>query len=234
MKTIMEYFDQLDINFESDSSSDSSPSLSSDSEVEQYATHRSKQPKSKTSQQKQPVKNAKAKEHTQRMKPSTDAPRVLSPVLKYKSSSNLKLDGGEEQSSESSSSNATVGKIDSYNEVAKLYPVYTQPWIHKTEYAAVIEKVAKYILSLTDVSRFFNSDDGPNLTGMTNPSELALTLLENHKIDCILIRGIEEVTYSVLQVNPQWSEELKARFKHQHEVHKENLRLLDLAAKDSK
>lgn len=89
-------------------------------------------------------------------------------------------------------------------------PHITRKNISIYEYAGLLTKLAKYLAGIPDINNYV---DEPYINSIINPTELAFTLLENHKFDAILDRGYEKVSYSQLTVNENWKDMLREYFK---------------------
>lgn len=108
-------------------------------------------------------------------------------------------------------------EIDKINSTEKYYPKYTSNLLQRYELCHVITQLAKYIESLTDLSKYMDTDDTKDLLTLINPAEQAFKLLMNHKFDPVLQRRNEKVSFSVLEMNPHDIEQIEWDFKQQRE-----------------
>lgn len=111
-------------------------------------------------------------------------------------------------------------KIDKYNSIEKFYPKYSSNLLSRFELCHVITQLAKYIESLTDLSKYMDTEDSKELLTLINPAEQAFRLLMKHKFDPVLKRRNENVSFSVLEVNPQDIDLIEWDFQQQREEQK--------------
>lgn len=111
-------------------------------------------------------------------------------------------------------------KIDKYDSIEKFYPKYSSNLLSRFELCHVITQLAKYIESLTDLSKYMDTEDSKELLTLINPAEQAFKLLMKHKFDPVLKRRNEKVSFSVLEVNPQDIDLIEWDFKQQREEQK--------------
>lgn len=109
------------------------------------------------------------------------------------------ISGGDDD--EPASSSQTPQPTNS--EVEIYYPKITRDMIGLYEYVGVITKLAKYLYDLPDLGKYLNDLE---VNSLINEAELAFQLLDSGKMDAIIDRGYEKVTFSVLKVRPQWKE----------------------------
>lgn len=96
--------------------------------------------------------------------------------------------------------NKKISKMEKYE------AIITRPILSKFEYVGCITSLANYLKSLKSINRYTEAIDCGLLV---NPSELAFRLLDQGKMDVIIIRNrIEKVTFSKLYKNPLWREEI--------------------------
>lgn len=92
------------------------------------------------------------------------------------------------------------------SKMEKYEAIITRPILSKFEYVGCITSLANYLKSLKSINRYTEAIDCGLLV---NPSELAFRLLDQGKMDVIIIRNrIEKVTFSKLYKNPLWREEI--------------------------
>ena len=120
-----------------------------------------------------------------------------------------------------------VEKVGEYNEIEKYYPKITGNTISRFEFCHVITQLAKYLESLTDLSKYVNTKENNNDEEISfiNPAEQAFKLLMNHKFDAILQRREEKVSFSVLEIDPQDIDIIEWDFEEQHKVLKDLMKL---------
>ena len=111
-------------------------------------------------------------------------------------------------------------KIDKYDSIEKFYPKYSSNLLSRFELCHVITQLAKYIESLTDLSKYMDTEDSKELLTLINPAEQAFRLLMKHKFDPVLKRRNENVSFSVLEVNPQDIDLIEWDFQQQREEQK--------------
>lgn len=104
---------------------------------------------------------------------------------------------------------------DNESTVEVYYPHITRDTISIFEYVGVITKLARYLYSLTNLSKYISEIE---VNQIINPAELAYHLLKSGKFDAVIDRGYERVTFSVLKIKPQWQEMIENYFTQQHEV----------------
>ena len=108
-------------------------------------------------------------------------------------------------------------EIDKIDSTEKFYPKYSNNLLQRYELCHVITQLAKYIESLTDLSKYMEVEDTRNLLTLINPAEQAFKLLMEHKFDPVLKRRNEKVSFSVLEINPHDIEQIEWDFKQQRE-----------------
>lgn len=102
----------------------------------------------------------------------------------------------------------------------------TRPLLSKFEYASVITTLAKYLFTISDISKYIIDEE---LNSIISPCELAYRLLNENKFDAILDRGIERVHYSTLIKNPLWDSMIEDYFKnHNNSIQTELVEALGL------
>ena len=111
-------------------------------------------------------------------------------------------------------------KIDKYDSVEKFYPKYSSNLLSRFELCHVITQLAKYIESLTDLSKYMDTEDTKELLTLINPAEQAFRLLMKHKFDPVLKRRNEKVSFSTLELNPQDLDLIEWDFQQQREEQK--------------
>lgn len=86
----------------------------------------------------------------------------------------------------------------------------TRPILSKFEYVGCITSLANYLKNLKSISKYTEAVD---CCILVNPSELAFRLLDQGKMDVVIIRNrSERVTFSKLHQNPLWREEVNNFF----------------------
>lgn len=121
---------------------------------------------------------------------------------------------------DSSMEGGKVERIGEFSSIEKLYPKYSSNQISRFEFCHVVTQLAKYIESLTDLSKYLDSDDDKDLLTLINPAEQAYHLLKKHKFDAILQRRNERVSFSVLEIDPQDIDIVEWDFEQQREMQK--------------
>lgn len=115
----------------------------------------------------------------------------------------------------------SVESVGEYDKVEKLYPKSSSRTMSRFEFCHVITQLAKYIESLSDLSKYVNDDsDDKELLTLINPAEQAFRLLMAHKFDAILQRRNERVSFSVLDIDPQDIDIIEWDFEQQREEQK--------------
>lgn len=110
-------------------------------------------------------------------------------------------------------------------EMKVYYPKMTRNTLSVFEYAGVITKLAKYLAGLPSLEKF---TDEVEMNQLINPAEMAFKLLDEGKVDAILNRGYELVTFSTLKVKKQWKNMIINYFKGHHEsITNEVLKLME-------
>lgn len=118
---------------------------------------------------------------------------------------NPEITGGKELENKDSK---TSSRVDSHIETfeAKV----TRPILSKFEYVGCITSLANYLKNLKSISKYTEAVD---CCILVNPSELAFRLLDQGKMDVVIIRNRNErVTFSKLHQNPLWREEVNNFF----------------------
>ena len=118
---------------------------------------------------------------------------------------NPEITGGKELENKDSK---TGSRVDSPIETfeAKV----TRPILSKFEYVGCITSLANYLKNLKSISKYTEAVD---CCILVNPSELAFRLLDQGKMDVVIIRNRNErVTFSKLHQNPLWREEVNNFF----------------------
>ena len=129
-------------------------------------------------------------------------------------SSENELDGGR-----------VVERVGEYNVIEKLYPKLTCPMISRFEFCHVITQLARYLESLSDLSRYLDLEENETHKLLfINPAEQAFKLLMAHKFDAIIQRRNEKVSFSVLEIDPQDIDIIEWDFKQQQGVQEELLK----------
>ena len=90
-------------------------------------------------------------------------------------------------------------------------PIVTRPIMSKFEYVGAITSLALYLKGLKSIAKYADIVD---CSALVNPSELAFHLLDQGKMNVILIRNrSEKVSFSELYVNQLWRQEILDYFK---------------------
>lgn len=111
------------------------------------------------------------------------------------------LTGGKELKNKCSNNDS---KIETFE--AKV----TRPILSKFEYVGCITSLANYLKNLKSIAKYTEAVD---CCILVNPSELAFRLLDQGKMDVVIIRNrSERVTFSKLHQNPLWREEVNNFF----------------------
>lgn len=114
---------------------------------------------------------------------------------------NPEITGGKELENKNSK---TSSQIETFE--AKV----TRPILSKFEYVGCITSLANYLKNLKSISKYTEAVD---CCILVNPSELAFRLLDQGKMDVVIIRNRNErVTFSKLHQNPLWREEVNNFF----------------------
>ena len=118
---------------------------------------------------------------------------------------NPEITGGKELENKDSKTSSCVGsRIETFE--AKV----TRPILSKFEYVGCITSLANYLKNLKSISKYTEAVD---CCILVNPSELAFRLLDQGKMDVVIIRNRNErVTFSKLHQNPLWREEVNNFF----------------------
>lgn len=110
------------------------------------------------------------------------------------------IKGGKSLDKNDNDNDKKISKMEKYE------AIITRPILSKFEYVGCITSLANYLKSLKSINRYTEAIDCGLLV---NPSELAFRLLDQGKMDVIIIRNrIEKVTFSKLYKNPLWREEI--------------------------
>jgi len=156
-------------------------------------------------------------------------PNKIEIVDKVKANMSQSISGGDDDNESPPSSQSTRS---TNSEVEVYYPKITRDMIGLYEYVGVITKLAKYLYDLPDLSKYLNDLE---VNSLINESELAFQLLDSGKMDAIIDRGYEKVTFSVLKVRPQWKETILHYFaERRSNVENEMLKPLGLLDEKSK
>lgn len=118
---------------------------------------------------------------------------------------NPEITGGKElENKDSKTSSRVDSRIETFE--AKV----TRPILSKFEYVGCITSLANYLKNLKSISKYTEAVD---CCILVNPSELAFRLLDQGKMDVVIIRNrSERVTFSKLHQNPLWREEVNNFF----------------------
>ena len=108
---------------------------------------------------------------------------------------NPEITGGKElENKDSKTSSRVDSRIETFE--AKV----TRPILSKFEYVGCITSLANYLKNLKSISKYTEAVD---CCILVNPSELAFRLLDQGKMDVVIIRNRNErVTFSKLHQNP--------------------------------
>ena len=114
----------------------------------------------------------------------------------------------------------TSQNLTKHTTIEKYDPKTSRPTMSIYEYAEAHTKLAEFIEKGKSVKQF---TDDVEIKGNVNPTELAFHLLKEGKWDGTIDRGYDVVTYSRLEINPQWEEEVQNYFNAQHDIQRNDL-----------
>ena len=105
-----------------------------------------------------------------------------------------------------------VANPETHMEIYK--PVITRPIMSKFEYVGAITSLALYLRGLKSIAKYIEIVD---CNSLINPSELAFHLLDQGKMNILIIRNRnEKVSFSELHINQLWREEIIEYFKNKN------------------
>jgi hypothetical protein len=130
------------------------------------------------------------------------------------------LEGGDVDDLVRSENIKLTNKMEIYK------PKITRDLMSIYEFVGTITKLADYLYHLDDLSGIIDKQE---VCSYINPLELSWNLLKHRKFNAVLNRGVEDVSFSELQINPRWVIEIENNFKlHKKSFEEDILKCLKL------